>query len=143
MKALIALVAVLGTTSAFACANFAGSFTCTIEDDNYTYNVLIEQNGYNFIITDDEGSDEFVADGQRRSIPNDTNMRNAAYVASCEGQSIKMQMTGEIFDDETGQSFPFSSNMDHNLRTRNHVTQTTVLEVLGQTTTTVTHCQRN
>ncbi|MBK24769.1 MAG: hypothetical protein CME70_12295 [Halobacteriovorax sp.] len=143
MKTLIALVAVLGTTSAFACANFAGSFTCTIEDDNYTYNVLVEQDGYNFRMTDDEGTDEFIADGQRRRLPDDTNMRNAAYVASCQGQSVVMNMTGEIYDDETGQSFPFTANMNHNLRTRNHVTQTTVTEVLGQTSTTITHCQRN
>lgn len=143
MKTLIASMALLLSASAFACGNFTGNFTCTVEGDNYTYNLLVEQNGTTFRITDDEGTDEFVADGQRRALPDDTNMRNAYYVASCQNQAVNMLMAGEIFDDETGQSFPFQANMSHVLRTRNHVTQTTVTEVLGQQTTTVTQCQRN
>lgn len=143
MKGFIAALAILGSTTAFACGNFTGHFTCTVADDNYTYDLTVQQNGTTFRITDDEGTDEFIADGQRRSLPNDTNMRNAYYVASCQGQTVAMKMSGEIFDDQTGQSFPFLANMNHQMTTRNHVTQTTVTEVLGQTQTSVTHCRRN
>lgn len=143
MKAFIAALALLSSTTVLACANFTGSFTCTVQDDNYTYALTIEQNGTTFRITDDEGTDEFIADGRRRSLPNDTNMRNASYVASCQGQSVVMTMVGEIFDDETGQSFPFQADMNHMMKTRNHVTQTTVTEVLGQRSTSITQCGRN
>lgn len=143
MKAIIATIALLGSTAALACGNFAGSFTCTVQDDNYTYGLVVEQQGNRFVITDDEGTDEFIADGTNRRLPDDTNMRNASYVATCQSSLVNLVMTGEIYDEETGQSFPFRANMDHVLTTRNHVTQTTVTEVLGQTTTTVTQCRRN
>jgi hypothetical protein len=143
MKNLIVALLFLGPVTAMACANFAGSFTCTEVGDNYTYNLTVEQNGNIFTITDDEGVEEFVADGNRRTIPDNTNMRNAYYVAACQGQSVVLQMAGEIYDDESGQSFPFQANMNHQSVNRDHVTQTTVTQVLGQTTTTTTQCRRN
>ncbi len=143
MKNLIIALLFIGPVSAMACANFAGNFTCTEVGDNYTYSLTVQQNGNAFTITDDDGAEEFIADGNRRSLPNDTNMRNAYYVASCQGQSVLLQMAGEIFDDQTGQSFPFQADMNHQNINRNHVTQTTVTQVLGQTTTTTTQCRRN
>ena len=143
MKLIITIMALTFTAASFACANFAGNFTCTVQDDNYTYSLGIEQNGAVFRITDDEGTDEFTADGQRRAIPNDTNLRNAFYTGSCSGNTVTLLMTGDIFDDETGQVFPFKANMIHALPTRNHVVQTTTTELLGQTVVTTTHCRRN
>lgn len=143
MKTIIMLMALIGTSASFACANFSGSFTCTVEDDNYTYALDIEQNGTSFKITDDEGTDEFNADGQRRAVPDDTNMRNVFYTGRCNGNSVSLLMTGDIFDEETGQSFPFEANMVHALPSRSHVIQTTKTEVLGQTVTTTTHCRRD
>ena len=143
MKNLIIALLFLGPAAAMACANFAGSFTCTEVGDNYTYNLTVEQNGNIFTITDDDGAEEFIADGNRRAIPDDTNMRNTSYLASCQGQSVLLQMSGEIFDDQTGQSFPFQADMNHQQINRNHVTQTTVTQVLGQRTETITQCRRN
>jgi hypothetical protein len=143
MKNLIIALVFFGPVAAMACANFAGNFTCTEVGDNYVYSLTVEQNGSTFTITDDEGTDQFIADGNRRSLPDDTNMRNAYYVASCQGQSVTLQMAGVIFDDETGQSFPFQADMTHQIINRNHVTQKTVTQILAQTTTTTTQCRRN
>lgn len=143
MKLLIILGAFFASATTFACANFSGNFTCTIEEDNYTYALKVEQTGNVFRITDDEGTDEFVADGQRRSIPDDVYQRNVSYKATCQADSVVLSMMGEIFDADTGQSFPFSANITHQMVTRSHVTQTTQTEVLGQSTTSITQCRRN
>ena len=98
MKAFI-LVTTLFSFSLIACPDLSGDYQCTEEGESYK--MTITQNGYNFSITDDEETTEFIAD--ETAYPLAEENFKGDYIAGCDAQNLAFEIAGDLTTEEGGE----------------------------------------
>ncbi|MCP4912297.1 MAG: hypothetical protein GY909_04195 [Oligoflexia bacterium] len=99
MKKLLVLLSVVFGMSAFACPDFTGKYMCETEDGQLDETTIVT-NGNVYTMTDNEGTQTVVADGQERR--GDEGMMEKAF---CDGDAMVLVAKGD-FD---GNSFSATS----------------------------------
>ena len=103
----------------FTCVDFSGNYTCTanLEEENASevYDISIEQNGNTFTIIDDGIPETIIADGNTHNRPDELDIIDSSYMATCEGQSVLYSMNGKYIEDNIEN--PFDMNTKHTLLT--------------------------
>lgn len=94
MKKLLVLLSVVFGMSAYACPDFTGKYMCETEDGSPA-ETTVTTNGNVYTMTDYEGTQTVVADGQVRR--GDEGMTEKAF---CEGDAMVLEATGD-FDGNT------------------------------------------
>ena len=100
MKKIILALATLamGSSVYAACPNLAGEYTCSALQDQY--DSLVEQSKINgvdvYTVTAEGISKTIFTDGKLRSLPDDEQVVNQKYTASCKGSSIIANVSADI-----------------------------------------------
>ena len=96
MKLITILTTLLLSTTALACPNLVGTYTCSQHQDTYTMTMdQYESNGVTVYVVD---GTEMPADGQWRNIQ-DPRQPDAEGNLSCVNDSLKYDMKGSLYDE--------------------------------------------
>lgn len=107
MKRLVLLATLLLSMNAFACPAIEGVYSCIVDGDaSFAYNEKWQfQPPYTYKVTNEEGIEEFIADGERHFIPDTEDFSNLSYLALCRANSLEFVLSGILLDrgEELGQ----------------------------------------
>jgi hypothetical protein len=135
---VVYLFLIFGVGRVFACPGFSGNYTC-FEGDGSSYDLKIEQIGVKFTIIDDDGTQEYIADSKARVMEGMDELVNASYSASCEGQTVLINVNG-IFLEEMEGEIPVQVRMTHTRKDDGSIGSTTDIISEGFNETETTDC---
>lgn len=95
LSTLAASLFVAGTAT--ACPNLTGNYTCTYQDGSQEQMNLTQEEKNGVTVYMNSGN-ELIADNQTRQLPEDPSFQNATMRAWCDGEALKMNIIGKLFD---------------------------------------------
>ena len=113
MKKMTALIAVvLASPLALACPDLTGNYSCS-DKSGEVYNLQLTTTVENGTYVYEADGEKIYTDGQRRQFSNESTQ--GVYVATCAGNFVDLQMTGDILDNgQAVGNFEMTSRMVQN-----------------------------
>ena len=145
MKRLVALVAILMVPAAIACADMAGSYTCSVQDQNgnmvqVPLNVTVDMSlGFPVVSYNNE---PIAADNQSYDMPAGNGLEFASIKAYCDGNDKLIQEMAGKTDAQNG-GFEFTYVINDYMKDANTLMLTETTTMLGTSNTNEIACVRN